>query len=188
MAPFNSWWIVPRISYYSRRNFVVYSRWFHEACNAFTRSSEKVKKLTLAICEMIARATANQHCLQYWVLNLLREAEPQYSVLCWTTITRNLNDLCTSEKQQIRVLWQVLSVSAVWLICAHHWVEMVYFPHLPFYYFRFQNMFFIIYRPIILQGHTIMLQFCNPWLLLLMIGVIVLTSSWWRSQLIMDPT
>ena len=35
-------------------------------------------------------------------LNLLREAEPRYSVPCQTTITRNLNDLYTSEKWRIR--------------------------------------------------------------------------------------
>ena len=67
------------------------------------QSSEKAKKLTRAICEMIARDIRPISIVNdIGFLNLLREAEPRYSVPCRTTITRNLNDLYTSEKRRIR--------------------------------------------------------------------------------------
>ena len=67
------------------------------------QSSEKAKKLTRAVCEMIAR--------DIWpiiivnntgFLNLLKEGELRYIVPFRTTITRNLNELYTSEKRRIR--------------------------------------------------------------------------------------
>ena len=67
------------------------------------QSSKKAKKLTQAICEMIARDIRLISIINdFGFLNLLREAEPRYSFPCQMTITRNLNDLYTSEKRRIR--------------------------------------------------------------------------------------
>ena len=63
------------------------------------QSSEKAKKLTRAICEMIARDIWPISIINdIGFLNLLREAEPRYSVPCQTMIARNLNDLYTSRE------------------------------------------------------------------------------------------
>ena len=67
------------------------------------QSSEKVKKLTCAVCDMIARDIRPISIVNdTGFLNLLKEAEPQYIVPYRTTITRNLNELYTSEKRRIR--------------------------------------------------------------------------------------
>ena len=65
-------------------------------------SSDKAKRLTCAVCEMIARdirpvSIAND----VGFLNLLKEAEPRYVVPCRPTVTRSLSDLY-SEKRRIR--------------------------------------------------------------------------------------
>ena len=63
-----------------------------------SQSSEKAKKLTRAVCEMIARDVRPISIINdVGFLNLLKEAEPHYVVPCQTTITRSLNDLYTSD-------------------------------------------------------------------------------------------
>ena len=66
-------------------------------------SSDKAKKLTRAVCEMIARDIRPISIVNdVGFLNLLREAEPRYVVPCRTTVTRSLGDLYTIEKRRIR--------------------------------------------------------------------------------------
>jgi len=65
-------------------------------------SSDKAKKLTCTVCEMIARDIQPISIVNIGFLNLLKEAEPQYIVPCRTNVTRSLSNLYTSEKRCIR--------------------------------------------------------------------------------------
>ena len=66
-------------------------------------ASERVKKLTCAVCKMIAR---DIHPISIvddpGFLNLLMVTEPRYAVPCRSTVLRNLSDLYTEEKRRIR--------------------------------------------------------------------------------------
>ena len=70
--------------------------------------SEKAKKLTHAICEMIARDIRLITIVnEIGFLNLLREAEPRFSITCRTTI------ICTPVRSsELRVSWQTWSLSS----------------------------------------------------------------------------
>ena len=62
-------------------------------------SSDKAKKLTHAVCEIIARdirpiSTVND----VGFLNLLKKVEPRYIVPCQTAVTRSMSNLYISEK------------------------------------------------------------------------------------------
>jgi len=71
------------------------------------QSSDKVKKLTYAVCEMMARDIRPISIFNHVnFLNVLKEVEPYFVVPCHSTITRNTDDLYTSEK------WQVMGVVA----------------------------------------------------------------------------
>ena len=62
-------------------------------------SSDKAKKLTLVDCEIIARNIRPISIVnEVGFLNLLKEVELQYIVLCQTTVTRSPSDLYASEK------------------------------------------------------------------------------------------
>ena len=62
-----------------------------------------MKKLTRAVCEMIARDIRPISIVNViGFLIFLQEAELCYVAPCRTTITRSLNELYTSEKRQIR--------------------------------------------------------------------------------------
>ena len=65
-------------------------------------TSERVKKLTHAVCEMIARDIRPISIVDDAGFLNLKVAEPRYAVPCRSTILRNLSDLYTTEKQRIR--------------------------------------------------------------------------------------
>ena len=89
-------------------------------------SSGKAKKLTRAVCKMIARDIRPISIVNdTGFLNLLQEAEPCYVVPCRTTITRSLNELYSGELEE---QYQVQTLSAVPQICGHLAVEMFIFP------------------------------------------------------------
>lgn len=66
-------------------------------------NSERAKKLTKSICEMVVRDMRPISMVDdVGFLSLMKEAEPRYIVPCRSTITRHIDDLYVSEKRVIR--------------------------------------------------------------------------------------
>ena len=66
-------------------------------------SSERAKKLTTLICEMMARDIRPLSIVDdVGFLNLMKEAEPCYIVPCRSTISRHMDELYMTEKHRVR--------------------------------------------------------------------------------------
>lgn len=135
-------------------------------------TSERVKKLTHAVCEMIARDIRPINIVDdAGFLNLLKVAEPRYAVPCRSTILRNLSDLYTTEKRRI----YGIAASADYLCCTTDmWSSRTGDGYISLTcHFLNSKCAVIIWKLIIFQGSMILILFLRLLKQLLMSGAYV---------------
>ena len=93
----------PQITCHQQVNSKLWIRTCIRTVSKYSHDSERVKKLTSAVCQFVVRDIRPVSVVDnVGFLILMYEAEPHYVVPCRSTISRRIDDLYMSEKRHVR--------------------------------------------------------------------------------------